>query len=199
MGRASSLSESFHDTHAAYAVVAEIFDAFTHSGYSATALCEAASIKSRQANKPEAYMDQELQTKLEKLAFERTKPFCYGCYIEASTGRCACCGSDDLMRLMEGVGCEYGVDWVICEILREELTAVNLEEDFEQSIRECYSEEVQVGWLTLDTVSVIKEMDPVSWDCAVSEWQSQEESDGTIVSLDGGANYYRVKDIDELL
>jgi len=56
MGRASSLAETFHDTHAAYAVGTEIFDAFTHSGYSATALCEAASIKSRQANKPEAHI-----------------------------------------------------------------------------------------------------------------------------------------------
>jgi len=100
---------------------------------------------------------------------------------------------------MESVDCEYGVDWVISEILRAELTTVDIEEAFEQSIRECYPEEVQVGWLNLDTVSVIKEMDPISWDCAVSEWRSQEESEGTIVSVDGSANYYRVTDIEELL
>lgn len=49
------------------------------------------------------------------------------------------------MRLMPGVGCEYGVDWGIQEILRQELEPVDLEEVFEQSIRECYPEETKVG------------------------------------------------------
>lgn len=199
MGRASSLSETFHDTHAAYAVGAEILDAFTRGSFSATVLCEAASNISRQANKPEVFMDQELQSKLEQLAFEKTKPFCYGCYKESPTGRCPCCGSDDLMRLMEGVGCEYGVDWVIREILHEELTPVNVEESFEQSVRECYSEDVIVGWLTLDTVSTIKEMDPISWDCALSEWQSNEEAEGAIISVDGGSNFYWTSDAESLV
>jgi len=45
------------------------------------------------------------------------------------------------------------------------------------------SRDNQVGWLELDTVTVLKDMDPVSWRCAQSEWESQEADEGNIVSL----------------
>jgi len=144
-------------------------------------------------------MDQEIYKKLERLAYERTNPFCYSCYEEAPTGACVKCGSDDLMRLLPGVGCEYGTDWVIEEILGEELEAVDLDEAFEEYIRQCYPEETQVGWLTLDTVSVLKEMDPVSWSCSKSDWESQEESEGLIITLDNGSTYYRASDVEALV
>ncbi len=54
-------------------------------------------------------MKSEIQKNLEKLAFKRTKPFCYQCYKVAPTGRCTHCMSDDLMRELEGVGVEYGL------------------------------------------------------------------------------------------
>jgi hypothetical protein len=73
-------------------------------------------------------MKTEIETKLEELAFKRTIPFCYGCYTEAPSGRCKTCGSDDLMRLMPSVGVEYGTDWVIKQILLEELTPVNVKD-----------------------------------------------------------------------
>ncbi len=97
-------------------------------------------------------MKNEIQQKLEQLAFNRTTPFCYSCYIKAPKGVCPQCHSDDLMRHLEGVGVEYGVDWVIKNILETELTSVDIEEAFEDSIRSCYPETVQVGWMTLDTV-----------------------------------------------
>lgn len=75
------------------------------------------------------------------------------------------------MRLVPGVGCEWGVDWVITHIVESELKSVNTEEAFEESVRSCYPEDVQVGWMKLDTVSVMKEMDPVSWNIARSEWE----------------------------
>ncbi len=53
-------------------------------------------------------MNEQLMEKLRKLAFKKTIPFCYSCYSEAPTGVCSACGSDDLMRLLPGVGCEYG-------------------------------------------------------------------------------------------
>lgn len=144
-------------------------------------------------------MDQEIYNKLEQLAYERTTPFCYSCYEEAPSGTCAKCHSDDLMRLLPGVGCEWGIKWVIEEILREELEAVDLEEAFEQSVRECYPEEAKVGWLTLDTVSVLKEMDPVSWRCALSDWESQEADEGQIITPDNGQTYYWLHDVEGLL
>lgn len=141
----------------------------------------------------------EIEQKLEQLVFDRTTPFCYSCYKDAPTGTCESCLSDDLMRCLPGVGVEYGTNWVIKHILQEDLTPVNLEEAFEESVRECYEEQTTVGWMTLDTVSIMKEMDSVSWGCAQSEWESQEAEEGTIISFDGGSTYYYATDIETLL
>ena len=85
-------------------------------------------------------MKSEIENKLHQLALKRSMPFCYSCYKVAPSGCCKTCGSDDLMRLVDGVGCEYGTDWIINHILENELEAIDLEESFEQMIRECYPE-----------------------------------------------------------
>ena len=144
-------------------------------------------------------MQSELYKRLEKLAFKKSIPFCYNDYIECPTGRCIECGSDDLMRLVPEFGCEYGTDWVIKYILENELESLNIEEAFEQFVRECYAEETTVGWMSFDTVTLMKENDPVSWRCAIADYESQEESEGTIVSFDGGANYYNLQEVEDYL
>lgn len=144
-------------------------------------------------------MNSEIKTQLEQLAFKRSKPFCYSCYEEALTGSCQYCGSDDLMRLMPEVGCEYGTEWIIEQILKTELTAVNLEESFEQSIRDCYRETTKVAWCEFDTITLLKEQDPTSWSCALSEYESNEESEGNIISFDNGLSYYHLSDVEELI
>lgn len=144
-------------------------------------------------------MNNEILEQLKELALNRSIPFCYSCYKEAPTGCCKSCGSDDLMRLIPEVGCEYGTDWVIKHILETELIAVDLEVEFEESVRQCYPEETQVGWMTFDTVILMKENDPVSWQCALSEYESQEESEGNIISFDGGSTYYQSSEIEQLI
>ena len=144
-------------------------------------------------------MNSELQNKLTELAFKRSNPFCYHCYHECPNGRCESCGSDDLMRAIPGVGCEYGTEWVIKSILETKLTTVDLAEEFEESIRQCYPEETQVGWMTFDTVTLMKEQDPISWSCAQSEWESNESEEGSIISLDGGTTYYRTHEVETLI
>ena len=141
-------------------------------------------------------MNDQLKEGLQKLAFERTTPFCYHCYKDAPTGRCLTCGSDDLMRHMKGIGVEYGTDWVIQEIIRSELEPVDLDEEFENSIRECYPEQIQVGWMTLDTVSVMKEMDPTSWRIAQGEWEDNEVNEGNLIEFSG--SFYRVSEVEAL-
>lgn len=138
-------------------------------------------------------MNSELRQQLKNLALKRTIPFCYSCYQQAPSGVCKSCHSDDLMRLLPGHGCEYGLDWAIAAILREELTPVYTEEAFEESVRSCYPEEVQVGWMSFDAVSVMKEMDPISWDLAMSEWLDQEVEEENIISI--GGNYHNLSDI----
>lgn len=144
-------------------------------------------------------MKDEIQKQLQQLALKRSIPFCYGCYKEAPTGRCNSCGSDDLMRLLPEVGCEYGTDWIIRHILETELEPVNLEEAFEESIRQCYPEETKVAWMTFDTVTLMKENDPVGWRCALSEYESEEESEGNIISFDGSSLYYSIQSLENFI
>jgi hypothetical protein len=117
----------------------------------------------------------------------------------ALTGRCNTCGSDDLMRLLAGDGCEYGTDWVVKSLLREELESVDIDAAFENSVREIYPETVKVAWLSFDTVTVIRELDRVSWDCACSEWENTEADEGNIISFDNGIHYYLRTDIEEYI
>ena len=143
-------------------------------------------------------MNIEIQSRLETLAFKKTIPFCYGCYSEAPTGRCAKCFSDDLMRLLPGVGCEYGTEWVIEDLLGA-VEKVDLSERFEDSIRSCYPEETSIGWLKVDTASAIKDLDPISWDLAKSEWADSEEQEGTLLTFDNGSTYFDPSEIESFL
>lgn len=143
-------------------------------------------------------MDQEIRDRLDKLAINRAIPFCYSCYRECPTGRCEHCGSDDLMLSLPEVGCEYGTSWVIQHILETELTPANLEEAFEEMVRECYPETTKVAWAEFDTVGLLKDQDPISWRCALSDYESQEESEGNIFAIDGSAFFWH-SDVERLL
>jgi hypothetical protein len=140
----------------------------------------------------------EIQKRLENLAYKKTTPFCSGCYVPALSGVCELCGSDDLQRNLAGE-VEWGVDWVIRSLLCGNLTPVNVDEAFEQSIQDCYPETTKIGWLEYDTVSALKELDPVSWRCAQSEWEIFEESEGNIFSFDGGCTYFWTHDVETYL
>lgn len=133
-------------------------------------------------------MKEKIQGKLERLAQLKSVPFCYGCYKEAPKGKCQSCGSDDLMRLVRGSGCEYGYDWIIEKILKE-FETVDVDEKFEEYVRECYSEVVKVGWIEVDA-SIIKHLDPVSWQLAKNEWLDYEVEDEMMVTFDGGETYF---------
>ena len=144
-------------------------------------------------------MKTEIQKQLEEIAFKKTIPFCYSCYKECPTGTCSTCSSDDLMRLLPGNGCEYGIDWVIKALIEENLDPANLEEAFEQSIADCYTETTKVAWMELDTVSILKEMDPISWNMAQSEYEAQEADEGNIISFNGGSTYYWAHEVESFI
>ncbi len=130
-------------------------------------------------------MKTEIKKRLEQIALKKSKPFCYSCYEVAPSGRCDCCGSDDTMRLVPNYGCEYGTEWVIKHILETELEPANLEESFVQSVRDCYPETTKVAWCEFDTITLLKEQDPISWGCALSEYEYNEEAEENIVYIGG--------------
>lgn len=142
---------------------------------------------------------EELTKRLEAVAWKKSKPFCYGCYKEAPTGRCVSCSSDDLMRLVDGVGVEYGIDWVVKHLVHENVEPADTASAFEESVRGCYPEEVKIGWLTYDTVLAIKDLDPVSWEMAEGEWIDQEVNEENLVTFDNGATHFWKHDIEQYL
>ena len=137
----------------------------------------------------------ELMEGLEKLAYQKTTPFCYGCYIEAPTGVCHKCHSDDLMRQLEGVGVEWGTEWVIKSLLEAELTPVDTDEAYEQMLDEVYSEPVMVCGMEMDQVRILKELDPIAFQVGCSDWISSE-IDETIVDIGG---YYWINEVEDFL
>ena len=140
---------------------------------------------------------EEIQNKLTDLAFERTTPFCYSCYQVCPDGYCGICGSDDLMRHLEGVGVEYGTDWVIKSILEEELSEVDLEESFEQIMDDLYGEEVQIGFIKTSVSCAIKVLDPIAWDIAKSEHLDFLMEDKSVIEI--GGRYYWKHEVESLL
>lgn len=141
----------------------------------------------------------ELNQRLESLAYKVTKPFCYPCYTIAPSGVCATCGSDDLQRLLPGVGNDWHIGFVIERLLEEHLSPINVDEEFEDFIASCYPETTTVAFLTVDTVTAVKELDPIAWDLAKNEWIDGLVSDEEAVTFNNGSTYYRVSDIEQFL
>ena len=142
---------------------------------------------------------QTIIKQLEALVFQETIPFCCLCHIKAPTGQCDNCGSDDLLRLHEETGCQYGVDWFIEDILKENLEPVNEKQVFEQMVADCYPIETKVGWLELNTADTLKVMCSGGWEQAQDESIYSLEEDEEILSFDDGKIYFWTSDIEELL
>lgn len=87
----------------------------------------------------------ELVEKLEKLAWQKSKPFCYGCYIEVLSSHCPSCFSDDLARLVEGIGVDWNINWVMSHLIEENLSPVDLEQMFEASVSGCYPDYADIS------------------------------------------------------
>ena len=141
---------------------------------------------------------QDINERLEKLAYKVSRPFCMGCYIEAPQNVCPKCGSDDLARFHQETRWVSAAPFIIEALIEENLTPVDTEEAFSESVREIYPETTQVAWLTLDTASVCREQDPVSWRIARGEWEDASIEDELITTFDN-STYYWTHDIEQYL
>jgi hypothetical protein len=135
-------------------------------------------------------LSDDLRERLDEIAFKVTENFCYGCYHVVKADHCPTCGSDDFMRHLDGVGVEYGTDWVIEHLIREHCDPIDEEEAYEELLDECYPE-VKIGDLTYSAGYVVKNVDPVAFRCGVADMLSDSE---TYVEVDG--RYYLVSDIE---
>ena len=140
----------------------------------------------------------ELLAKLHEHALRISKPFCYSCYELAPSGRCVKCGSDDLMRHVDGVGVEYGVEWIVKDLL-ESLTPVDTDEMYDCWLRDCYSETVNVCGFEMDPVQILRELDPVAYRCGKSDWEADFADNDELYFTIDGTTYYEVSDIEKLI
>jgi len=138
-------------------------------------------------------MNSDLKDKLQTLAFDVTDNFCYSCYKVVKGDYCPGCSSDDFMRHLDGVGVEYGTDWVIEHLIKEHCEAVDAEEQFEETLNECY-ETVKVGCCEWDAGYVMKELDPIAFRCGVSDYLADDEQ---FVEVDG--EHYNISDIENMI
>ncbi|EQC44624.1 hypothetical protein M899_2466 [Bacteriovorax sp. BSW11_IV] len=143
-------------------------------------------------------MNEEFLEKLNEIAFQKSEPFCYGCYVICPSGRCSKCGSDDLMRHLDGVGVEWGTDWIIKELLLD-IDEVDQEESFDEYLESAYEQECSVAWLKVETLRILKELCECDYRIALNDWISSEEEDGEIVSFNNGVTYYKVSAVKEYI
>ena len=84
-------------------------------------------------------------------------------------------------------------------LIEDNLSPLDVEQSFEDTLSGCYPETVKVGWLELDTITVLKEQDPVSWRIAMGEHMDAEVEDGNAFTLDGGSSYFWTHDLETYL
>lgn len=136
---------------------------------------------------------------LRERAEEESRPFCYTDYmaVEAdSDGQYVCpkCGSDDLMREVEGVGVEFGFDWVMEYLVAEEGEEVDVTELYRDVLDEIYPA-VKFGDLEYSPAHVLESVDSVAFNMGVNEYADSEVQDGRLIELNG--KYYRMDGITE--
>jgi hypothetical protein len=142
-------------------------------------------------------MREEILKRLHDLALKKSIPFCYGCYVDAKSGKCPSCGSDDLMRKVPGSGVEWGTEWIVKDFL-DEIGPVDLEKSYEEFLEAAYGETVNVAGLELDLVRVIKETSPGDFRVGVSNHFSYlVEDENSYLDLFG--NLYSVEKIKKFL
>lgn len=133
---------------------------------------------------------------LTELAYKLTDNFCYGCYRVVEGEFCPECHSDDFMRHMDGVGVEYGTDWVVDEIVKEHLEPVDENELFDEMMDCCY-EDITIGCSSWTASHVLKNLDPIAYNIGTSEYMQDLVEDDQYLEIDG--RYYAVSDIEEMI
>ena len=100
------------------------------------------------------------------------------------------------MRLLPEIGCEYGTDWIIEHLVSDNIDPINVNLEFEHSLEDLYPTNTQIGWINFNTISAIKELDPISYDLAKGEWLDSMIEDEYFITFDHGNTYYSKEDVE---
>ena len=103
------------------------------------------------------------------------------------------------MRLKSGSGVEYGTDWVIEEIIAENLDPAEFDEMYESLIEDIYGETVKIGSMEYSTVDAIKNIDSITWRIGKDEYVSSLEEDEGIIIFDNGVSCYWTHEVESFI
>src|ERR1700733_4796100 len=110
---------------------------------------------------------ENIKEALKEKAQDISRSFCYSdyCVVEANEDGenfCPKCGSDDLMREVEGVGVEWGYEWIRDHIVETEGEKVDIEELYRDLLDEVY-EPIKFGELEYSPATVLESVDPTAF------------------------------------
>lgn len=130
-------------------------------------------------------------------AHEISKPFCYSDYMTVEANKddeyiCPRCGSDDLMRIVEGVGVDWGYEWVMDHIVETEGEKVDIEELYRDLLDEAY-DPIKFGDLQYCPSQVLEAVDPVAFRMGSNDYADSLVQDELLVCLNG--TYYRLNEL----
>ena len=66
-------------------------------------------------------------------------------------------------------------------------------------IEDSYGETVTIGFMTLSTITVMKDQDPVCWNIALDEYIDGLVQDEQLVTFDNGSTYYWINDVENYI
>ena len=115
-----------------------------------------------------------LDKQLSDLAYALSDNFCYSCYHIVKATSCSKCGTDDFMRHLDGVGVEYGTEWIVAHLIEQHCQPLNGEEMFEALLDDCYPE-VQIGCMTFTPSEIVKQLDPIAFSVGISDQFDDED------------------------
>lgn len=96
------------------------------------------------------------------------------------------------MREVDGVGCEYGTDWIMGHIIETQGEEVDIDELYREVLDELYPP-IQFGNLEYSPSAVLEAVDPVAFQMDVQENADNEIQDAWLIGLNG--KYYRMEHI----
>ncbi|HEY9685153.1 MAG TPA: hypothetical protein V6C86_26505 [Oculatellaceae cyanobacterium] len=142
----------------------------------------------------------DIKDALKQRAHNQSRPFCYSDYITVEVddqGKAFCpkCGSDDLMRELDGMGVEFGYEWIMEHIVETEGEPVDVEELYRDLLDECYAE-VKFGDFTYSPSLVLESVDPTAFRIGVSEYADSLICDGLAIELNG--RYYNMQSCQDI-
>jgi len=98
------------------------------------------------------------------------------------------------MRELPGVGVEWGYEWVMEHLVKEEGEEVDIADVYRDLLDEIYPA-VKIGELEYSASHVLETVDPVAFNMGANEYADSEVQDGRLIELNG--KYYRLDGITE--